>query len=159
MVREITDFFSAAACDGRYAALLLATVCMVTDMSVSRIYNCFTAPSAAAGIAVLIANGRALQVPAAVGMAALTLIFLFPFYCAGGIGGGDCKLLAALCFLLPQKQYMACFLASLFLGAVIALIVLLLRGDRRRRIHFAVPVGISTILCIGGVLEPVYRYL
>lgn len=158
-VAEIMNFFAEAACDGRYAALLLVTICMVTDMAVSRIYNFVTASSAAAGIAVLVADGRALQIPAAAGMAALTLAFLIPFYHVGGIGAGDCKLLVALCFLLPRQQYVRCLFTSLLFGAVTGLFVLFVSHGHRHSIHFAVPVGISTVFCIGGVLEPVYRYL
>lgn len=156
---EIMRFFAEAACDGRYAALLLVTICMVTDMAVSRIYNFMTVSSAVAGMAILIANGRALQVPAAVGMSVMTLAFLIPFYHVGGIGAGDCKLLTALSFLLPCKQYAVCLFTSLLLGAVIGLTVLFVSHGHRRSIHFAVPVGISTVFCIGGIFEPVYRYL
>lgn len=152
-------FPEAAACDGRYIALLLATLCMITDMAVSRIYNFLTVPAMAAGIAVLIIGGRASLLPAAAGAAVLTVLVLFPFYRIHGIGAGDCKLLAALCFLLPLQQYKACILCSFVLGAAASAAVLLFSRGRCHHIHFAVPVGISVIFCIGGVLEPVYRYL
>lgn len=155
----LTGFVAEAACDGRLTALMLVTVCMATDLSASKIYNFLTVPAAAAGLCIQILSGNVSGILTASAAAGLTMAALLPFYQIHGLGAGDCKLLSALCFLLSWQQYITCLFASFILGAVIAFLVLIHTRGECRHIHFAVPVGVSTILCIGGVLEPFYRYL
>ena len=110
---------------GRTVLILFVTAAAASDLRWGRIYNFLTLPTLAAGLLLLMMNTPE-ELPPMLGVIAATLLLLFPFWKAGGLGAGDIKLLMALApaFLLIRYR------------------------DLSRTVHFAVPIGISVVLCL-----------
>ena len=76
------------------------------------------------------------------------LLFLFPFWKAGGLGAGDIKLLMALAPLMGPRWFLFGIVLSFLIGAGISAFLLIRYRDLSRTVHFAVPIGISVVLCL-----------
>ena len=88
------------------------------------------------------------EIPSAAGAMFLTLFFLFPFWRGGGLGAGDIKLLIALAPLMGAGWFLFSIILSFLIGAVISAVLLIRYRDLSRTVHFAVPIGISVMLCL-----------
>ena len=80
---------------GRTVLILFVTAAAASDLRWGRIYNFLTLPTLAAGLLLLMMNTPE-ELPPMLGVIAATLLLLFPFWKAGGLGAGDIKLLMAL---------------------------------------------------------------
>ena len=102
------------------------------------------------------------EVPAVLAAMAATLLFLFPFWRAGGLGAGDIKLLMALAPLMGTGWFLLSIVFSFLIGAVISAVLLIRYRDLSRTVHFAVPIGISVVLCLlleqVGIQSPTLFY-
>ena len=110
-----------------------------------------TLPGLCVGVVLAFLHGGAagvLDVLCAVGF---TVVFLIPFYRAGGLGAGDIKLLAAVSAFMPAGEYLRCFAGAFIIGACIGIGHLILTGGREHRVHFAVPVAVSVLLHFAGM--------
>ena len=82
----------------------------------------------------------------------ITLTGLFYFRM---LGPGDIKVFCALGGVLGVRRIGYCMLYSLFLGAFIALLLLLFNGDIRQRIHYFLDYFLDCLLT--GTVRPYYR--
>ena len=112
-------------------ALLLAVTAggAVTDVRSGKVSNALTYPAALAGLCLNAVLAPPVGIglgPAALGLA-VGFVPLFVFYLAGGIGGGDVKLMAAAgAFLGPYDAFVTLFYACLT-GAVLVIAIVLWR--------------------------------
>ncbi len=132
---------------GRTVLILFVTAAVASDLRRGRVYNFLTFPTLAAGLWLLAVNAPQ-EISPVLGAAVATLFFLLPFWRAGGLGAGDIKLLLALAPLMGAGWFLFCIVLSFLIGAVISAILLIRYRDLSRTVHFAVPVGISVMLCL-----------
>ena len=133
------------------ALACLAGVSAVTDLMLGKIYNAVTIPGLLAGIAFSAYRGGAPGILEFLCAAAFTVMALFPFYKAGGLGAGDIKLLAAVSAFMPAEAYLRCFAGAFVIGACIGAVKLLRSRGAVHKVHFAVPVAASVFLYIAGL--------
>ena len=79
-------------------------------------------------------------------LSAFALLFWLHFFHM--LGAGDIKFLMALVPFMGVRWYLYAVIISFLIGAVISAYLLIRDRDRTRTIHFAVPVGISVMLCL-----------
>ncbi len=132
---------------GRAVLVLFVTASAASDLRRGRIYNFLTFPTLAAGFLLLVLNTPN-EVPPVLGVMAATLFFLFPFWKAGGLGAGDIKLLMALAPFMGPGWFLFGTVLSFLIGAGISAFLLIRYRDLSRTVHFAVPIGISVMLCL-----------
>ena len=132
---------------GRAVLVLFVTAAAASDLRRGRIYNFLTFPTLAAGFLLLVLNTPN-EVPPVLGVMAATLFFLFPFWKAGGLGAGDIKLLMALAPFMGPGWFLFGTVLSFLIGAGISAFLLIRYRDLSRTVHFAVPIGISVMLCL-----------
>ena len=132
---------------GRAVLVLFVTASAASDLRRGRIYNFLTFPTLAAGLLLLVLNTPN-EVPSVLGVMAATLFFLFPFWKAGGLGAGDIKLLMALAPFMGPGWFLFGTVLSFLVGAGISALLLIRYRDLSRTVHFAVPIGISVMLCL-----------
>ena len=132
---------------GRTVLILFVTAAAASDLRWGRIYNFLTFPTLAAGFLLLVLNTPN-EVPPVLGVMAATLFFLFPFWKAGGLGAGDIKLLMALAPFMGPGWFLFGTVLSFLIGAGISAFLLIRYRDLSRTVHFAVPIGISVVLCL-----------
>ena len=132
---------------GRTVLILFVTAAAASDLRWGRIYNFLTLPTLAAGLLLLMVSIPE-EVPPTLGVMAATLLLLFPFWKAGGLGAGDIKLLMAAAPFMGARWFLFCTVLSFLIGAVISAVLLIRYRDLSRTVHFAVPIGISVMLCL-----------
>ena len=132
---------------GRTVLILFVTVAAASDLRRGRIYNFLTLPTLAAGLLLLMVSIPE-EVPPTLGVMAATLLLLFPFWKAGGLGAGDIKLLMALAPFMGPGWFLFGTVLSFLIGAGISAFLLIRYRDLSRTVHFAVPIGISVVLCL-----------
>ena len=132
---------------GRAVLVLFVTAAAASDLRRGRIYNFLTFPTLAAGFLLLVLNTPN-EVPPVLGAMTITILLLFPFWKAGGLGAGDIKLLMALAPLMGPRWFLFGVVLSFLIGAGISAFLLIRYRDLSRTVHFAVPIGISVMLCL-----------
>ena len=129
----------------------MAAACAVTDLCCGKVFNLVTVPGLFFGILLCAGSCGAEGILNIMCCVAFTIVFLYPFFRAGGLGAGDIKLLAAVSAFLEPEEYLLCFGCAFVLGAGIGLLRLLRSGGRMHTVHFAVPVAASVLLHLAGV--------
>ena len=132
---------------GRAVLALFVTAAAAADLYAGRIRNILVLPSMAGGL-LLLAISAPGEIPSVLGAMLLTFLFLFPFWRGGGLGAGDIKFLMALAPFTGARWYFTTVVLSFLIGAAISAFLLIRDRGRTRTIHFAVPVGISVMLCL-----------
>lgn len=103
------------------SALVCASIGGVTDYRSRRIPNWLTGPSLLLGLILhLVLGGWRDMASAALAGALAGGLFLI-FFLAGGMGGGDVKLMAAVCCLAGLSQTVSILVATSLLGGVFAI--------------------------------------
>ena len=116
------------------AALVCASIGGVTDFRSRRIPNWLTGPSALVGLTLHLVLGG-WRDAAAAGLAGLLAGGLFLlFFLAGGMGGGDVKLIAAVCCLAGLSQTSTILIATALVGGVFAIVMALASRQMRQTI-------------------------
>ncbi|HYW44775.1 MAG TPA: A24 family peptidase [Bryobacteraceae bacterium] len=124
-----------------FVALTLGCIAAVDDLRRRVISNWISLGAIAAGLIWHTVQRGWTGLAAAAGGAALGFAVFLVFYCLGGMGGGDLKLMAAFGALLgPQGILLAALLASIIGGLMAAASLI---GDRRRR---AIPYAPAIVL-------------
>ena len=98
--------FDPASCADMVLACITA-ISAATDLYCGKIFNMITLPGLCVGVVLAFLHGGAagvLDVLCAVGF---TVVFLIPFYRAGGLGAGDIKLLAAVSAFMPAGEHLS----------------------------------------------------
>lgn len=132
---------------GRMVLVLFVTAAAASDLHSGRIRNFLILPTLAGGFWLLAVRAPG-ELPSVLGTMLLTLLFLFPFWRGGGLGAGDIKFLMALVPFMGAHWYLIAVVLSFLIGAAIAAVLLIRDRDKSRTIHFAVPCGISVMLCL-----------
>ena len=132
---------------GRTVLLLFVTAAAASDLKWGRICNFLTMTSLAGGFW-LLAIQAPQDIPGVLGAMALLICFLLPFWKIGGLGAGDIKMLMALVPYMGVRWFILSFILSFLIGAVFSAFLLIRYRDLSRAVHFAVPIGISVVLCL-----------
>ena len=132
---------------GRTVLILFVTAAAASDLRRGRVYNFLTLPTLAAGLC-LLAHSAPEQIASVLAAMAAAFLCLFPFWKGGGLGAGDIKLLMALAPLMGAEWFLFNIVLSFLIGAVISAVLLIRYRDPSRTVHFAVPIGISVMLCL-----------
>lgn len=109
--------------------LAVAAVGAVTDVRAGKVWNSLTYPAIVAGLVL----NAALAPPVGLGLAQASLglavgfVPLFVFYLAGGIGGGDVKLMAAAGAFLGAYDTAIALMYACVTGAVLVVAIVLWR--------------------------------
>lgn len=136
---------------GTAALGCMAAVSAATDLCCGKVYNIVTVPGLCLGAFLAAQRSGAAGLLDILCAAGFTVLFLFPFYRAGGLGAGDIKLLAAVSAYLPAKDYLCCFAAAFAIGAAAGVARLAVSKGRNHSVHFAVPVAVSVLLHLAGL--------
>ena len=124
-----------------FVAVILGCIAAVDDLRRRVIPNWISVGAIAAGLICHTAERGWAGLAASAGGAALGFAIFLVFYCLGGMGGGDLKLMAAFGALLgPQGILLAALLASIIGGLMAAASLI---WDRRRR---AIPYAPAIVL-------------
>jgi prepilin peptidase CpaA len=102
------------------------------DLRSRRIPNRLTLGAIAAGLVVRGASGGWLGLASAAAGAAIAGGFLFLFFLAGGLGGGDVKLMAAVGAWAGAAQVIPILLAAAIAGGVLAVFAIIAGGRTLR---------------------------
>lgn len=135
---------------GNLMLICLAGISAVTDLLRGKVYNAVTVPGLLIGLIFAVQRAGAVGFLEVFCAAGFTVLVLFPFYSAGGLGAGDIKLLAAVSAFMTSEAYLRCFAAAFAVGAAAGIIRLLRTRGKEHRVHFAVPVAASVLLHLAG---------
>ena len=83
---------------------------------------------------------------------AAAFLILIPVYLIGGIAAGDVKLFMSAASFLSMQDTLSCIVTSFLIAGVISFAVLILKRNKKKTIHFAVPILVSVLFLVGGVL-------
>lgn len=122
-----------------------------TDLFKDKIYNAWVVPALITGVGTSLLQGhdRFFESVTAVGAAFLILL---PVYLLRGIAAGDVKLFMSAASFLTLQDTLSCIVVSFLVAGVISIAILILKKNKQKTIHFAVPVLISALFLVGGVL-------
>jgi prepilin peptidase CpaA len=117
------------------ASLLCAVCGAVCDVRTRRIPNLLTGTSILAGLLLhLVVGGwRQMGLAALAGLIAGAVFFIF--FVAGGMGGGDVKLMTAVACLAGTTPVAELLAATAIMGGVFALLLAIYRGRLRETFH------------------------
>ena len=136
---------------GNTALACLTGVSAATDVLTGKVYNAVTVTGLLFGAGFSLRRGGAAGLLEVLCAAAFTVVALWPFYRAGGLGAGDIKLLAAVSSFMTTGEYLRCFAGAFVIGACLGLLRLAATKGKQHRMHFAVPVAASVFLHLAGV--------
>ena len=117
------------------SAVLVATVAAVQDLRSRRIQNWLTLSGLVVGVTLHLVLGGFVQAGFSLlaGLAAGSVFLLF--WLAGGMGGGDVKLIAAIGSLVGISSVREVVLATVFIGSILALGFAVGRGKLRATVR------------------------
>ena len=121
-----------------------------TDLYKDKIYNVWVIPGLLTGLILALSQGtdRFLNALMAIGA---TFLVLMPVYFVKGIAAGDVKLLLSTASFLSFQELYSCILFSFLIAGAISLGIIIFKREKRT-LHFAVPVFLSTLCVIGGLV-------
>ena len=121
-----------------------------TDLYKDKIYNVWVIPGLLTGLIFALSQGtdRFLNALVAVGA---TFLVLIPVYLVRGIAAGDVKLLLSTASFLSFQELYSCILFSFLIAGAISLVIIIFKREKKT-LHFAVPVLLSTVLVLGGLV-------
>lgn len=112
-------------------ALVLTSVAAFHDVRKQRISNRLTGPSVIIGLFIHLFLGGLSQFGLALLAGIIAGGIFFVFYLAGGMGGGDVKLMSAVGCMVGSRYIQDVLLATVIIGAFSALVLALIRGRLR----------------------------
>ncbi len=124
---------------------------MFTDLLKDKIFNAWVIPALSTGVISSLIGGtdRLIESLSAVGAA---LLILLPVYFLKGIAAGDVKLFMSAASFLSVSDTLSCILISFLIAGAISVAVIIFKRNKQKTIHFAVPVLISVLFVMGGVI-------
>lgn len=127
------------------------TGAVFTDLFKDKIFNAWVIPALTTGVISSLMEGsdRLLESLSAVGAAFLILL---PVYFLKGIAAGDVKLFMSAASFLSVSDTLSCILVSFLIAGIISILVIILKRNKQKTIHFAIPILVSVLFVIGGVL-------
>jgi prepilin peptidase CpaA len=127
------------------------TGAVFTDLFKDKIFNAWVIPALSTGVISSLIQGsdRLLESLSAVGTAFLILL---PVYFLKGIAAGDVKLFMSAASFLSVSDTLSCILVSFFIAGIISVLVIIFKRNKQKTIHFAIPVLVSVLFVMGGIL-------
>ncbi len=121
-----------------------------TDLYKDKIYNVWVVPGLLIGVTGSLFQGPDRFVESLTTVGAAFLILL-PVYFFKGIAAGDVKLFMSAASFLSMQDTLSCIMISILIAGAISVAILILKRNKQKTIHFAVPVLISALICtLGG---------
>ena len=122
-----------------------------TDLFKDKIFNAWVIPALLSGVISSLIQGsdRLIESLSAVGAAFLILL---PVYFLKGIAAGDVKLFMSAASFLSVSDTLSCILVSFLIAGIISVLVIIFRRNKQKTIHFAIPILVSVLFVMGGVL-------
>lgn len=135
--------------------LLISILMMATVMDVQTgcIRNSFILISFGAALIHQILVPGIQAVPISLLGILFSILLLFPLFMIKGLGAGDVKLFGIIgCFLTicQYREILILIFLSLIIGLIQAMILSGVTRKFQRKIHFSIPILISTIIYTGG---------
>lgn len=124
---------------------------MFTDLFKDKIYNAWVIPGLLLGVGGNLFRGQEFFFESILAAGAALLILL-PVYFFKGIAAGDVKLFMSAASFLTLQDTLSCILISFLIAGAISVAVIILKKNKQRYIHFAVPILASVLFVVGGVL-------
>ena len=127
------------------------TGAVFTDLFKDKIFNAWVIPALSTGVISSLIQGsdRLLESLSSVGVAFLILL---PVYFLKGIAAGDVKLFMSAASFLSVSDTLSCILVSFLVAGIISVLIIILKRNKQKTIHFAIPVLVSVLFVMGGVL-------
>ena len=127
------------------------TGAVFTDLFKDKIFNAWVIPALSTGVISSLIQGsdRLLESLSAVGVAFLILL---PVYFLKGIAAGDVKLFMSAASFLSVSDTLSCILVSFLVAGIISILVIIFKRNKQKTIHFAIPILVSVLFVMGGVL-------
>ena len=129
---------------------MFLTGAVITDLTKDKIYNVWVVPGLLTGLIIALSQGTGRFIEALVATLA-TFLVLMPVYFLRGIAAGDVKLLLSTASFLSFQELQSCILYSFLIAGAISLVIVVFKREKKT-LHFAVPVLVSTILVLGGIV-------
>ncbi|MBE5828789.1 MAG: prepilin peptidase [Butyrivibrio sp.] len=131
--------------------ILFLAGAVFTDLLKDKIFNAWVIPALSTGVISSLIGGtdRLIESLSAVGAA---LLILLPVYFLKGIAAGDVKLFMSAASFLSVSDTLSCILISFLIAGAISVAVIIFKRNKQKTIHFAVPVLISVLFVMGGVI-------
>ena len=127
------------------------TGAVFTDLFKDKIYNVWVIPGMLVGVGSSLLQGQERFIQSITAVVAALLILL-PVYFFKGIAAGDVKLFMSAASFLSMQDTLSCILISFLIAGVISVAIIILKKNKQKTIHFAVPILASVLFVIGGVL-------
>ncbi len=121
-----------------------------TDLYKDKIYNVWVIPGLLTGLILALSEGPDRFLHALTGVGA-TFLVLMPVYLVKGIAAGDVKLLLSTASFLSFQELYSCILFSFLIAGAISLVIIIFKREKKT-LHFAVPVLLSAVLVLGGLV-------
>ncbi len=127
------------------------TGAVFTDLFKDKIFNAWVIPALSTGVISSLIQGsdRLFESLSAVGVAFLILL---PVYFLKGIAAGDVKLFMSAASFLSVSDTLSCILVSFLIAGIISVLVIIFKRNKQKTIHFAIPVLVSVLFVMGGIL-------
>ena len=127
------------------------TGAVFTDLFKDKIFNAWVIPALSTGVISSLIQGsdRLFESLSAVGVAFLILL---PVYFLKGIAAGDVKLFMSAASFLSVSDTLSCILVSFLVAGIISVLVIIFKRNKQKTIHFAIPVLVSVLFVMGGIL-------
>lgn len=127
------------------------TGAVFTDLFKDKIFNAWVIPAISTGVISSLIQGsdRLIESLSAVGAAFLILL---PVYFLKGIAAGDVKLFMSAASFLSVSDTLFCILVSFLVAGIISILVIIFKRNKQKTIHFAIPILVSVLFVMGGVL-------
>ena len=129
-------------------------VATVLDIHTGKIPNRFILLSLFSGFIYQILTKGVLILPVSMLGTIFTIILLFPLFIMKGLGAGDVKLFAVIGSFLSITEYQTILnliILSLLIGGVQSIILICVHRKYQSKIHFTIPILLSTLFYIGGL--------
>ncbi len=127
------------------------TGAVFTDLFKDKIYNAWVIPGMLVGFGSSLLQGQEQFIQSITAVVAALLILL-PVYFFKGIAAGDVKLFMSAASFLSMQDTLSCILISFLIAGVISVAIIILKKNKQKTIHFAVPILASVLFVVGGAL-------
>lgn len=116
--------------------LILVTVGASTDVFTGKIPNILTYPACVFGLVWGLAESGGVGLLGSVWGLLLGFVPFFLLFLAGGLGGGDVKMMAAVGAVMGFEFTLTAMINSIFVGALIALLIVIWHGRGLAALHY-----------------------
>ncbi|MBE5948420.1 MAG: hypothetical protein E7261_05245 [Lachnospiraceae bacterium] len=126
------------------ALVVLLLIAFICDLKTDKVPNILILSGYGIGVVACVLRYGANGVIWGIFLVVAVWLICMPVYLLGGLGGGDCKLLAWIVLFFEPEQLLECYFFIFLCGGVIALIKLI--AAKRRTFHFTVAAFLGVIV-------------